>query len=241
MNKLTSLTVFFPCFNEAANLEKLINEALVILPEIADIFEVIIVDDGSQDETVKIVQNLQKTHPEIKLVRHPINLGYGAALRTGFGAAKYDWTFFADGDLQFELADLKKFVPETTNYLAVIGFRQNRADGGMRVFNASLFKLYINLLFRLHVKDIDCAFKLFKTSLVQSIKLESTGAFTSAELLYKLKKRGITIKQLPVSHFARKFGQPTGNNPKVAIKAGLEALKLYFHMKWQQLMGQTGL
>lgn len=241
MKKLSSLSVFFPCYNEAANLEKLISEAGLILPEIANKFEIIIVDDGSQDNSAKIVKNLQKKQSEIKFVHHARNLGYGAALRTGFSAARYDWTFFADGDLQFKLAELKTFLPYTEKYLAVIGYRQNRADGGMRVFNASLFKLYINLLFRLHVKDIDCAFKLFKTSLVQSVKLESTGAFTSAELLYKLKKRGIAIKQLPVSHFQRKFGHPTGNSPKVAIKAGFEALKLYFYLKWQQLKGQKNI
>lgn len=234
--KLSSLSVFFPVFNEEENIELFIKESLDFLPKVATKFEVIIVNDGSSDKTQKISKNLVKNHKKIRLISHRKNQGYGAALRTGFREAKHDWVFFTDGDLQFELKQLKKFIAHTKKYDAIIGFRENRAEGGIRVFNAWLFKLYVDILFRLGVRDIDCAFKLFRTKTFRSIKLRSTGAFISAEFLYKLKKKGVDFKQLPVTHFLRRFGNPTGNNPKVIVKAGFEALQLYLQMKKESFL-----
>jgi glycosyltransferase involved in cell wall biosynthesis len=235
MKKLTSLTAFFPCYNEVANVPLFVAEAIKELPKFAQKFEIIVVDDGSKDGTSAVAKALSKQHPEVRLVSHVKNLGYGAAVRSGIKAAKMEWVFFTDGDLQFRLKELVEFVRAAENQDVVIGYRKHRADGGMRAFNAGLFKRYIDLLFRLHVRDIDCAFKLFKTSIVQSLKLESNGAFLSSELLYKLKKKGVHFSQLPVDHLPRKFGKPTGNNPKVIVKAGFDALKLYLHLKWQFL------
>jgi glycosyltransferase involved in cell wall biosynthesis len=231
MTQLPSLSVFFPCYNEQTNVPLFVAEALKILPTLAKKFEIIIINDGSQDDTKKVAAALAATDSRIRVINHDKNRGYGMALRSGFAAARYEWTFFTDGDLQFQLADLKQFLPFTEKHHIVIGYRQKRADGGLRAFNANLFKLYINLLFRVHVTDIDCAFKLLHTKTIQSVPLESTGAFINAELLYKLKKRGEVFKQIPVNHLPRKFGQPTGNNPKVIVRAGWEALKLYLHMK----------
>ncbi|NCN45717.1 MAG: hypothetical protein AUK08_02605 [Candidatus Pacebacteria bacterium CG2_30_36_39] len=236
MKKLSSLSIFFPCFNEERNIPFFIDEALNFLPKIADKFEIIIINDGSVDDTRLVTDKLTKENPLIKVIHHSENLGYGAALRTGFSVAKYEWVFFTDGDLQFKLSQLKKFIPYTDKNHVIIGYRKNRADGKARVFNAWLFKLYIDLLFRVGVKDIDCAFKLFHRKTLQSLHLESTGAFTSSEVLYKLKKKGEVFVQLPVDHKKRKYGSPTGNNLKVIIKAGIEALSLYLKIKLGSLV-----
>ena len=232
INKLPSLSVFFPCFNEEPNVELFVKEAIQVLPQVAKQFEIIVVNDGSSDGTGAVADELAKKNKKIKVVHHQKNKGYGAALRSGFDAAKYDWVFFTDGDLQFRLFQLKKLIPHTEKYDVVIGFRKNRADGAVRAFNARLFKFYIDILFRVHVRDIDCAFKLFKTDVIKSLNLTSSGAFISAEFLYKLKKKHEEFRQVPVDHHERRYGSPTGNNIKVIIKAGFEALWLYLSMKF---------
>lgn len=235
MTKLASLSVFFPCYNEARNIRPTIEKALEVIPELARKFELIIVDDGSQDQTAAVAQKLAEQHPEVKVVSHPKNMGYGAALKTGIASSRYDWIFFTDGDQQFDLHELASFIPFTDGYKVIIGYRTNRAEGFARARNAYLFKLFIDILFRLHVKDIDCAFKLINRTVLEDILIESSGAFTSAEMLYKLKKHGVTFKQLPVTHHPRKWGTPTGNNPRVIIRAGYEALKLYSKIKLSSL------
>ena len=233
MNKLSSLSVFFPCYNEEKNIPLLLEQALDFFPDAAEQYELIVVNDGSTDRTAQVVSAFAEKHRQIKLVNHETNRGYGAALQTGFDHCQYEWLFFTDGDLQFDITELAKFLPYTDHYQAVIGCRRQRAEGTVREFNARLFKLYIDVLFRIHVQDIDCAFKLFKTELIKSLDLVSTGAFISAEFLYKLKKQGVEFKQLPVEHYPRKHGQPTGANPGVIVKGVTDALKLYLKMKFK--------
>jgi len=238
MKKLSSLSVFFPCFNEEKNIPLFIEEALEYFPKVATQFELIIVNDGSSDNSLEVAEELAKKYKQVRVVSHSDNRGYGAALRTGFEAARYDWIFFTDGDLQFRLNQLTDFIPYTKDHHVIIGYRRSRAEGRFRAFNAGLFKLYIDLLFRVGVRDIDCAFKLFHKKTLQSLHLESTGAFTSSEILYKLKKQGEVFIQLPVTHRKRRHGSPTGNNIKVIIKAGIEALSLYIKIKIGSLNGK---
>jgi len=232
VKKVPSLSVFFPCFNEEGNVVQLIEQFAAVLPQVAHKYEVIVIDDGSTDGTLKRVKEQKKKYSFLRVVSHSKNKGYGASLRSGFAAAKYEWTFFTDGDLQFDVKQLKEFIDWTPDYNVIIGYRLRRAEGSLRALNARLFKVYIDLLFRLHVTDIDCAFKLIRTDILQSLQLLSTGAFTSSELLYRLKKNGEEFKQLPVQHFNRTFGKPTGNSPKVILKAGIEAFSLYVQMKF---------
>lgn len=233
--RLSGLSVFFPAHNEAENLPLLIADAERLLPRFADKFEVVVVDDGSLDETQLVMRRLMKTRPWLRLVTHERNLGYGAAVKTGINASRLDWIFFTDGDRQFDLAELDRLTQYVPTYEVVIGWRAKRADPAHRRLNARLFKLYIDLLFRLHVRDIDCAFKLFKRELIQSIVLESSGAFTTSELLYKLKKKGVKFKEVAVSHYPRQFGNQTGARLGVIIKAGWEALALYLAIKLGRL------
>lgn len=233
MKKLSSLTAFFPVFNEEKNIPHFVSEALTELPKIAKKFEILIINDGSKDTSAAVADVLAKKHPDIvRVLHHEKNKGYGAALRSGFTNARYDWVFFTDGDLQFTLKQLEKFVPYTDEYKVIIGHRVERAEGALRAIPARLYKLFVDVLFRVHVIDIDCAFKLFETKLIQSLQLESNGAFISSEFLYRLKKRRVKFKQLPVKHQKRRFGKPTGNRMHVIIRAGLEALRLYLHMKF---------
>lgn len=239
MKKLKSLSIFFPVFNEEANLEVLLNQALRIIPQIAKQYELLIINDGSTDDSLKIAQKIAKKHNEIKVLSHPSNLGYGEVLKTGIKQSQYEWIFWTDSDLQFDLAEIVNLVRESNKYQAIIGYRKKRVEGIFRHFNANLFKLYIDLLFRIKVKDIDCAFKLFQADLLKKLKLSSGSAFTSAEILYLLKKKGIKFKEIPVTHYPRLYGQATGANLGVIAKACAEALTTYLKIKFSSLKSKV--
>ena len=224
--KLTSLSVFFPCYNEEKNIEENVRKTKEVLPHICNDFEIILVNDGSRDRTGELADRLAAQDSRVKAVHHAKNRGYGGAVRSGFEAAQKDWV--SDGDLQFDLNELKDFVPHTKDYDAVIGYRKKRAEGFGRARNAYLFKLFVNVLFQVGVRDIDCAFKLIRTSRIKKFKLISDGAVISTELLFRLKRDGVKFKELPVNHYLRVHGEQTGAKLKVIIKAGIESLKLFY-------------
>ena len=229
--KLKELSVFFPFYNEEANIAAQTKQALKIIPQFAEKFEIILVNDGSADKTGQIGQKLAADHPNVVLVSHSKNRGYGGALKSGFRKAKYEWIFFSDGDRQFDLKEIGRLLPLTSRADLVIGYRQKRADTPIRLINAKLFNLLIRLLFGLKVTDIDCAFKLIKKDVVDNLELKSDGALISSELLIKAQKAGYKIAQTPVSHYPRKIGSPTGANPRVIFKAFYDIFALWRELR----------
>lgn len=232
MKKLKSLSVFFPVYNEEANLEILIEQALRIIPSLATRYELLIINDGSDDDSLKIANKLASKYEQVKVFSHETNKGYGEVLKTGIKNSQHEWIFWTDSDLQFDLSELANFVKETDKNKVILGYRKKRAEGFRRHFNASLFGIYIDLLFRIHVKDIDCAFKLIQADLLKNLELTSGSAFTSAEILYRLKKKKLRFKEIAVNHYPRIYGQATGANLKVIIKACYEALRTYLQIKF---------
>ncbi len=192
--RVAALSYFFPAHDEEANLEGLVPEALEALPAIAERFEIIVVDDGSKDRTPQIADRLAAANPDlVRVVHHPTNLGYGAALRSGFRAARYELVAFTDGDRQFRVADLGRLTarlagPDAPD--AVVGFRIRRADPLIRTVYARLYKLANRTFFGLRVRDVDCACKLFRRESLAGVRVESGGAFFSAELLIKVRAAG---------------------------------------------------
>jgi glycosyltransferase involved in cell wall biosynthesis len=217
------LSYFFPAHNEEANLEGLVEEALATLPSLAEAFEIIAVDDGSSDGTASIAQSLAERHPDVvRLVRHPVNLGYGAALRSGFGAARYELVAFTDGDRQFKVADLGRLTarlaaPDAPDVVA--GFRIKRADPLVRTLYARAYRLANRIFFGLRVTDVDCACKLFRRQAIETLRVESGGAFFSAELLIKLQAEGASVAEVGVPHYPRTAGSATGARPQVVLRA----------------------
>ncbi len=221
--RVPRLSYFFPAHNEEANLEGLVNEALAELPALADAFEIIAIDDGSRDATASLAEALSDRHPGVvRLVRHPVNLGYGAALRSGFAAAQYDLVAFTDGDRQFRVADLGRLTARLAAADApdvVVGFRIKRADPLVRTLYARAYRLANRMFFGLRVTDVDCACKLFRRSALEPIRVESGGAFFSAELLIKLQAQGSTVAEVGVPHYPRTAGSATGARPSVVFRA----------------------
>lgn len=228
MAKLKELSVFFPFYNEEKNIEKVIKQAIEVIPTIADTFEIIIVNDGSTDNTKAIAEKLKQKHQNIVLVNQE-NKGYGGAISAGFATSQYEWVFFSDGDLQFDLSDITKFVDYTDDYDLIIGYRQKRAEGFKRNLIAKLLKIWNSFFFAFppNIKDIDCAFKLIKKDVLNKIMpLYSIGQLASTEMLLKCHKESYKIKQLPVPHYKREFGTPTGDNYKEIKRAVIETLTL---------------
>jgi glycosyltransferase involved in cell wall biosynthesis len=220
-SRLPALSYFFPAHNEEANLEGLVEEALATLPSLAEAFEILIVNDGSKDQTRQIADRLATAHPEVRAVHHPTNLGYGAALRSGFAAATHDHLAFTDGDRQFKVADLGRLIArlQAGGADAVVGYRIKRADPLVRTVYARLYRLANRIFFGLSVRDVDCACKLFTRRSLEGVNVESGGAFFSAELLIKLRARRRRIDEVGVPHYPRTAGSPTGAKPSVVFRA----------------------
>lgn len=221
--RVARLSYFFPAHNEEANIEGLVAEALDSLPAIAETFEIIAVNDGSRDRTQALADELTAAHPGVvRAVHHPTNLGYGAALRSGFAAARYELVAFTDGDRQFRVEDLARL----TERLAaadgpdvVVGYRIRRADPLVRTLYARVYRLANRIFFGLKVTDVDCACKVFRREALDGIHVASDGAFFSAEMLIKLRAAGRSVVEVGVPHYPRTAGSPTGAKPQVIGRA----------------------
>ncbi|MGH7910040.1 MAG: glycosyltransferase family 2 protein [Thermodesulfobacteriota bacterium] len=224
---MVSISVVLPAYNEAKNIEKTVNDTVSYLERKVTDYEVIVVNDGSVDGTREVVERLSLSNPKIVLVNHPINLGYGSALRSGFEIASLHYIFFMDSDGQFDISDIDRLLPYLENYDVIVGYREKRADPFIRSLNTWLYHLYIRFLFGLKLRDIDCAFKLFPKRAYHAIKpIKSGGALFTAEFLIKLTKKGFTLREVPVRHFPRRFGKQTGANLMVILRMFMECWKL---------------
>lgn len=222
MSDLGSISVVFPAWDEAENLPQQLEHALAVLPRFAKEFEIIVVDDGSRDQSFRIASR----YPGVRVLRHARNRGYGAALRTGLRAARHDWVFFTDADLQFDLADLEQLILASTGTDIVAGYRTPRRDPlGRRALAWGWGRLVL-VLFRLRIRDVDCAFKLFRRSVLEAIPIESVGAFINTEILVRARAAGFRIRQVPVRHFPRRAGRASGARPRVILRALSELLTL---------------
>lgn len=231
MAKKPSISAFFPAYNEEANIGALAIKTGSVLKKLAGQYEVIAVNDGSKDRTADVIKKLNKKDRHIKLVDHKVNQGYGAAVKSGFKAAKYEWIFFTDGDGQFDVEEMKELIPLLKDHDLVVGYRIKRADPFQRKLNAFLWGSLVKLIFGLRgVRDIDCAFKFIRRDVFKKFKLETTGAMISTELLVKSKKNGFRIIERGVHHYPRRAGVQTGAKISVILRAFKELFS--YSVKW---------
>jgi glycosyltransferase involved in cell wall biosynthesis len=232
-----TLSVFMPFYNEEKNVQRVVEDvrsALVNIPSVEK-YEVIVVNDGSRDATESIAKDLVERYPEVRLVSHERNLGYGAAVMTGIKSSIHDYVFLMDGDGQFDINEITKLLEHVPEHSMVIGYRKDRQDHLIRKINAKLWNLLNRVVFGLHVHDIDCAFKLFKREMLIDLPLSSNGAVISTEILVRLRPKVKKIIQVPVSHYPRKEGKPTGANLGVIVKAFKEFAILHRHIRKNSL------
>ncbi|BAF59647.1 glycosyltransferases [Pelotomaculum thermopropionicum SI] len=224
--KKYSITIFFPCYNEEQNVERVAREALAVARQISDDFEIIIVNDGSRDRTGEIADGLAKEFPEVRVIHHEVNRGYGAALQSGFKNATKELVFYTDGDGQFKIEEITKLLPLIDEYDIVSGYRIKRQDPFIRKVNAFLWGILVNALFKIKVTDVDSAFKLYRRKIFDHITLTSQGALIDTEILAKARAKGFTIAEVGVNHYPRVAGEQTGAKLSVIFKAFVELFKL---------------
>jgi glycosyltransferase involved in cell wall biosynthesis len=229
-----TLSLVLPAYNEAENIAGTVEQALNVLPRICSDFEIIVVNDGSTDDTGAIASRLDGAHDRIRVIHHDKNRGYGAALMTGFSASTGDWIMLMDSDRQFDIADLVFLAPFVGQVDLVAGYRIRRQDPPHRLLYAWIFKVAVRILFGLRFQDIDCAFKVIRGNLLRSITLTSPGALISTELLAKLVRSGATWTEVGVNHYPRRAGVQSGGSARVVFRAMRDIVVLWLRIsRWQ--------
>lgn len=236
MAKVKELSVFLPAYNEENNLSDTVSEAVSVLKKLTEKYELIIVNDGSKDKTEEVAKKLAEKNRFIRIIEHPVNRGYGAALKSGLYGAKYKWIVFTDADGQFNFSELERFIEtqRSTKSDLVIGYYLGRKVPFYRIWGSKLlWEPAVFLLFRLKVKDIDCGFKLISRKVIETISpLEAErGPFISSELLIKAKKAGFKISQIGVRHYPRRSGKATGADLKVILGGFSDLFRLYWKLR----------
>lgn len=228
MEKTPELSIFFPFWNEEKNIESVVIKAMAVAKKVARKWEIIMINDGSTDKTKIIGQRLLKEYPNLRLISHFPNRGYGSALKDGLTKSKFDYVVFTDGDGQFDFSEVTKLLPKIKSHDLVIGYREKRNDSLIRHLLMLYLKVHDFVLFGFHYKDIDCGFKLFKRSAINTISpLKSEGAMITTEILAKAKKNNLKIAQVGVHHYPRVYGSQSGANLRVLVRALKESYFLW--------------
>jgi len=228
--KQLSLSVVLPAFNEEKNIEATISNIYDILVDLTDDFEIIVVDDGSKDNTGLVLSQLKDAYKRLYVITHKENKGYGNALISGFNKASKEYIFFMDSDGQFDFREIKRLLLFKDDYDIVSGIRIERRDGLLRDLYGTLFNFIVKFLFSIPIMDIDCGFKLFKKRVIKEISLCSPGALINTEILAKARINKRSLMLVGVTHFPRKKGKQSGGSFKVIFRAVREIIKLKYNL-----------
>lgn len=222
-----SLTIFFPVHNEVSNLETLIAATAEVLPDLSPEVEVLIVDDGSTDGSSDLADALAEKHTWLRVIHHEVNRGYGGALQSGFRGAKNNLIFYTDGDGQFDMGELAGCITTLGDADVLSCFRKDRQDAWHRKINTAIYETAVKLIFGLKVHDPDCAYKIYRKSVIDSIQMHSCGALIDVEMLLQAQRAGYRIVQQGVRHLPRQHGQSSGANLQVIARAVRELFRLW--------------
>ena len=203
-----SITAFFPAFNDEATIAQMVTDALEVLVTLTDDYEVIVVDDGSTDGTARVLEDLVRRLPHVRVVRHPGNRGYGAALASGFRHARKDLVFYTDGDGQYDVRELARLMPlMTADVAGVNGYKLGRADARHRVVLGEIYRRLARRLFGLPIRDVDCDFRLLRRQAAQQTELRSASGVVCIELISTLHRAGCRLAEVGVHHYPRRHGR----------------------------------
>ena len=223
--QLSSVSFFCPAYHDEKNLPVLIPRVHQFLSKVTNKFEILIVHDGSPDRTGEVADRLAERFPSVRVIHHPENLGYGATLRDGFLAARYDYVMYTDGDNQYDVNEFLPYLQLLKTADVLSGYVTEKAVSPRRKVQSAVYNWLVRTLFRVRCRDIDCAMKIYKREVIQSISITSTSCFIDAEMIIKARKNGFKIVQFPVTHFPRTEGLASGSKMSVIMATVKDLLR----------------
>jgi glycosyltransferase involved in cell wall biosynthesis len=230
--KKNSYSFFCPAYYDEKNIPIVVEKAIDFFSKHAEDYEIIIIEDGSPDNTAKVCDELAKKYSKVRVIHHKKNLGYGASLRDGFKYAnKFPYVCFTDGDNQYDVYDFKKMLPLLNRYDLIMGVRAHNANNTSRKFISWYYNFLVRVLFGVKFKDMSAALRIVKREAIDKINITTKGPFTPAEIIVKLHKLGYKIGTVPISSYPRMHGKSTSLKPKNVIKTILEMLKVFIQIK----------
>ncbi|UCD56349.1 MAG: glycosyltransferase family 2 protein [Candidatus Hydrogenedentota bacterium] len=221
----SSISVVMPAYNEKENIERAVSSSLATLTSACDDFEIIVVDDGSDDGTGEILDKLAERIPALKVIHHDRNYKFGRALRDGIAAARKDLVFLTDSDNPIDMEDMKKAIPLMKDYDLVNGYRLAREPSVKRIIYTAAYNIMIRTMFRLNVRDVNFSYKMAKRELLQKLDLRSEGSFIDAEMLVEARRNGARIGEIGIMYYPRVLGESTLAKPSIIAKILYEMFK----------------
>ncbi|HVN14779.1 MAG TPA: glycosyltransferase family 2 protein [Anaerolineales bacterium] len=207
-NRLSSISAIFPAYNDGGTIPSMVLAALLALRQVTDDYEVIVTNDGSEDHTGQILDEISLRYPELRVIHHGMNQGYGAALRAGFAAATKDWVFYTDGDAQYDPLELVELVDALHEGVDVVnGYKISRSDPLIRKIIGRIYHHFVSFVFGIHLRDVDCDFRLIRRKILDEIELESSSGAICVEMVKKIQDFGYVFAQVPVHHYYRQYGK----------------------------------
>lgn len=228
---LAAVSVVIPVHDEDGAVAEVVEAVRSTMPRVADAWEIVVVDDGSTDGTPALLRALAAADRRIRVVRHATNRGYGAALRSGFAAARFEWIFLTDGDGQLDPTQLPDAVAALGDADGVVGYRQRRSDSLLRRLNTTVWNGVVRSILGVPARDLNCAFKLLPRTVLAPEGLRANGAVISAEILARAAQAGFRLAEVPVSHRPRRRGRSSGGRPAVVFRAALELPGLCWRLR----------
>jgi glycosyltransferase involved in cell wall biosynthesis len=233
------ISAFFPAYNDGGTIASMVLSAVLVLEKLTDDYEVIVVNDGSRDYTREMLDELERRYDRVRVIHHEKNRGYGGALRTGFSQARKEFVFYTDGDAQYDVRDLPALWQAMDDSTDIVqGYKIGRSDPLHRVIIGRLYHFMTNKAFGIHLKDVDCDFRLIRRSVFDKVQLESDSGVICVEMMTKIRQAGFRIHEVPVHHYHRAYGKSQFFNFRRIARVGADLLKLWWKLRWPQLTGR---
>jgi len=229
MESLKSLSIFFPAYNDAATIPSMVISAFLTVQRVTDDFEIIVVNDGSKDHTGEMLNELQRLYPQVRVITHPQNRGYGAALRTGFSSASKEWVFYTDGDAQYDPREMVKLVEALESNIDVVnGYKIERSDPLHRIIIGRLYHHIVRIIFGFRLRDVDCDYRLMRRSIFDKVQLTSTSGTICVEMVKKMQDFRYKFSEVPVHHYHRAHGKSQFFNFSRLFRTGIQLMSLWW-------------